>query len=281
MNRKYPERVTSLENALVKRVRQLLRDGSAYRTLGLVWLEGDHLCRAAHAAGWRARALIWSQEGLEKVDKRLSSADRHALDELQRAAEQEVIFSDKVLRSVTALDSLPAVCGLFTGPATNSSGADSGGVRPGIPTVILDRLQDPGNIGSIIRSAAALGFKQLITMKGTAALWAPKVLRAGMGAHFALHLLEAYECSELDALRLPMLVTSSHGGDWLHDARLPSPCAWVFGHEGQGVSEVLMARAEASIRIVQPGGEESFNVAAAAAICLHASAAADVAKKRA
>jgi TrmH family RNA methyltransferase len=65
-----------------------------------------------------------------------------------------------------------------------------------------------------------------------------------------------------------------HGGDYLHQAALPWPCAWVLGHEGQGVSDALLARAQQRIRIAQPGGEESLNVAAAAAICLHASGAA-------
>ena len=279
MSHKPPELITSLENALVKRVRLMLRDGGAYRKIGLVWLEGDHLCRAAHAAGWRAQTLIWSQDGLDKVTKRLSPAHAAALHALKATAAQEVVFSDKVLRAVTALDSLPTVCGLFAGPAAGAGTSGEVGLHPEEPTVILDRLQDPGNIGSIIRSAAALGFKQLVAMKGSAALWTPKVVRAGMGAHFALRLFEACDVSALAALRVPLLVTSSHGGDWLHEATLPWPCAWVLGHEGQGVSEALMARASQAIRIVQPGGEESFNVAAAAAICLHASAASEAAKK--
>jgi TrmH family RNA methyltransferase len=94
-----------------------------------------------------------------------------------------------------------------------------------------------------------------------------------MGAHFGLHLIEGAQAEALDALRVPLLATSSHRGDWLHATRLPTPCAWLFGHEGQGVSPELEARAARHIRITQPGGEESLNVAAAAAICLHASAA--------
>src|SRR5690606_23923076 len=138
-------------------------------------------------------------------------------------------------------------------------------------TVVLDRLQDAGNVGSILRSAAAFGFTQVAALKGTAALWSPKVLRAGMGAHFGLRLVEGLAFEDLATLRVPLLVTSSHQGEWLHRAALPWPCAWVMGHEGQGVSETLMQRAQAFVRIAQPGGEESLNVGAAAAICLHAS----------
>jgi TrmH family RNA methyltransferase len=146
-------------------------------------------------------------------------------------------------------------------------------VEPHAATVVLDRLQDAGNVGSILRSAAAFGFGQIIALKGTAALWSPKVLRAGMGAHFGLRLIEGADIGALDALSVPCIATSSHRGDWLHQVRLPHPCAWLVGHEGQGVSAALEARAERHIRIAQPGGEESLNVAAAAAICLYASTA--------
>jgi TrmH family RNA methyltransferase len=110
-----------------------------------------------------------------------------------------------------------------------------------------------------------------VALKGTAALWSPKVLRAGMGAHFALRLVEAAGTPALDELGLPLLGTSSHTTLELHRCRLPSPAAWVFGHEGQGMDPGLAARCEAVVRIPQPGGEESLNVAAAAAICLYES----------
>jgi hypothetical protein len=95
---------------------------------------------------------------------------------------------------------------------------------------VLDRLQDAGNVGSILRSAAAFGFTQVVALKGTAALWAPKVLRAGMGAHFGLQLIEGVDAEVLDALRVPLVATSSHRGDWLHKAELPhgpAPGSWA------------------------------------------------------
>jgi TrmH family RNA methyltransferase len=142
--------------------------------------------------------------------------------------------------------------------------------------VVLDRVQDAGNVGSILRSASAFGFKQVLAIKGSAALWSPKVLRAGMGAHFGLHLLEALSIEDLSALAMPWVATSSHQGPLLHtllnEGALPMPCAWLLGHEGQGVSPALADQAALHVRIAQPGGEESLNVASAAAICLHASA---------
>ena len=149
---------------------------------------------------------------------------------------------------------------------------------PRTPTVVLDRLQDPGNVGAILRSASAFGFKQVLALKGTVALWSPKVLRAGMGAHFGLRLVEGVELGAVQTLQLPVLTTDVHAGPYLHELmrnqQLPAACAWIMGHEGQGVSPQLAALAGQKVRIAQPGGEESLNVATAAAICLHASATA-------
>jgi TrmH family RNA methyltransferase len=73
-------------------------------------------------------------------------------------------------------------------------------IRADVPSVVLDRVQDAGNVGSILRSAAAFGFRQVLALEGTASLWSPKVLRAAMGAHFALALLENRHADALDAL---------------------------------------------------------------------------------
>jgi len=149
-------------------------------------------------------------------------------------------------------------------------------LQPDAASVVLDRVQDAGNVGAILRSASAFGFKQIIALKGTAALWSPKVLRAGMGAHWGLQLIEGADLQQVQQLSVPLLVTSSHRGDFLHQSlfkkALPMPCAWAMGHEGQGVCPELEALASQHVRIAQPGGEESLNVATAAAICLHASA---------
>ena len=91
------------------------------------------------------------------------------------------------------------------------------------------------------------------------------------GAHFGLHLVEALEASALVALSVPCLAADAQAMHDLDDAVLPWPCAWLFGHEGQGISALLQQRCAMSLRIPQPGGEESLNVAAAAAVCLYES----------
>jgi TrmH family RNA methyltransferase len=112
----------------------------------------------------------------------------------------------------------------------------------------------------------------VLALQGTALLWSPKVLRAGMGAHFGLALHDGLGLDALSGLRVPLLAASPHASLSLGQVALPSPCAWVFGHEGQGIAPQLAARCALSLRIPQPGGEESLNVAAAAAVCLYESA---------
>lgn len=247
--------VSSRDNPLLKELRKLAHDPGAYRKSRRIWLEGDHLCRAARERGVRPAVAVFAESLWPTA--RIEWAD---------AAGKTIVIADALLAAVSGLES-PAPMGFVLDLPARPT------VEPMAPTVVLDRLQDAGNVGSILRSAAAFGFTQVIALKGTAALWAPKVLRAGMGAHFGLRLIEGVDIDALDTLAVPCIATSSHHGDWLHRTQLPYPCAWLMGHEGQGVSPALEARAARKVRIAQPGGEESLNVAAAAAICLHASVA--------
>jgi TrmH family RNA methyltransferase len=251
-----PQHIASRDNAFLKELRRLAQDSTAYRKQERIWLEGDHLCRAALQRKWQPthavfQASYWDASGHQWA----------------HAGGKAVVMEDALFASISGLESPARMGFVLPLPAAPT-------LQAGAPTVVLDGLQDAGNVGTILRSAGAFGFRQVLAMKGTAALWSPKVLRAGMGAHFGLNLLEGLEPDALAALKVPLLATSSHQGRYLHQAMLPWPCAWVFGHEGQGVSAGLSARAAQHVRIVQPGGEESLNVGAAAAICLHASAAA-------
>jgi RNA methyltransferase, TrmH family len=248
--------IRSTANPQFKSIRLLAQDSTAWRKQGRVWLEGDHLCRAALDKGVKPAMAVFAESHWERM--------RGAWPGLPGRL---VLVADALMAGLSGLES-PAPMGFVVDlPATPELDAEA-------PSLVLDRLQDAGNVGTLLRCAAAFGFGQVLAIKGTAALWSPKVLRAGMGAHFSLRLLEAQLPEVLDRLAVPLLATSSHGGEYLHRARLPWPCAWVLGHEGQGVSDEVAARAQQAVRIVQPGGEESLNVAAAGAICMHASAAA-------
>ncbi len=247
--------VVSRDNATLKRIRRLSRDNAGYRRFGQAWLEGEHLCQAARARGIVPALALFAESFWATQHERWRSGLARVL-----------VVPDALFGDISALESAGGVGFVIDLPQHSS-------IRAGVPCVVLDRLQDAGNVGSILRSAAALGFPQVVALKGSAALWSPKALRAGMGAHFALHLVESAEPSALAGLELPIIATSSHQGAWVHAGGLPWPCAWAFGHEGQGLGAAVAQQALAWRRIAQPGGQESLNVAAAAAICLHASAA--------
>lgn len=247
--------ISSRDNPLLVRLRKLAADPAGYRKHGEVLLEGDHLASALLQRGGQPSHAVITEAGWQVP----------ALRALAERAPQVAVVPAALMAGIGTLESAAPI--VFVMPW-----AGGGSLQADAPSVVLDRLQDAGNVGAVLRSAAAFGFTQVIALKGTAALWSPKVLRAGMGAHFALQLVEGIEADALAALTVPLLATSSHTSNEIHKVALPWPCAWVMGHEGQGVSAALMARCAQSLRIPQPGGEESLNVAAAAAVCLYESA---------
>ncbi len=244
--------VTSRDNPLLVRLRKLAGDPAAYRKLGEVWIEGEHLCSAFVERGGQPAQAVVTELAWEQQARR----------ELAAQADSVVIIPQALMDGLSTLESAAPL-----GFVVPWQGA--GELQPHVPSIVLDRLQDAGNVGTILRSASAFGFTQVIALKGTAALWSPKVLRAGMGAHFGLRLVEGREA--IDGLCVPLLAASSHADQAIHQAELPWPCAWVMGHEGQGVSSGLMDRCAQTLRIPQPGGEESLNVSVAAAICMYES----------
>ncbi|MEI8265441.1 MAG: RNA methyltransferase [Betaproteobacteria bacterium] len=278
--------ITSRDNPLLRRLSHLLSNPTGYRRGGEICMEGEHLCSAYLARGHRPGLAVFSESAWQRLPLR----------ELASGAGEVQWVADRLLAQISSLPSPAGVVFVAEVPA-------NGTPDPFASAVLLDRVQDPGNVGSILRSASALGVRQLWTTLGTAALWSPKVLRAGMGAHFGLNLCEGVDVTSLTAglhragaarsepraqgaqgtqaasgssqagsERAPWVATSSHSGDLLGQLELPAPCVWVLGHEGQGVAPELLQRCQLTVRIPQPGGEESLNVAAAAAICLYESA---------
>lgn len=249
------QRIESRANPKVQQWRRLAGKPAGYREAGLVWLEGEHLCSAYVAQGSRPREAVLSDSG----------AQQPALVALAASAAAVFRLGDSAMAHIGPLGSPPPIAFAVDWPGDVV-------IDPSAPSLVLDRLQDPGNVGTLMRSAAAFGFTQVLALAGTAALWSPKVLRAGMGAHFSLRLVEGLAVAQLESLGLPLLATSSHAAAAIHEKTLPWPCAWVLGHEGQGIDPELAARCTDTLRIAQPGGGESLNVAVAGAICLHESA---------
>src|SRR5262245_34159672 len=249
--------IRSRDNARVKRWARLATDSGFRRSEKRALIEGPHLVAEALQAGLKLHALIVSESGLKRKEIRQLIGQR-----------EPVILGDQVFGIVAEAQTPPGIAAEFEVSGINS---DTKG-----PAVFLEGIQDPGNVGAIIRSAAAFGAGEVVLDRACADPWSPKVLRAGMGGHFRLALRQVTDLgASLEDFRGTAVCTVSRGGVPLKEARLQGRIGWIFGAEGQGVSDALARRAAMRVTIPMAPGSESLNVAAAAAICLYETFARD------
>lgn len=242
--------IQSRDNALFKQLKKLAESGRERRKSGLTLLDGVHLVQAYEEAFGPLDTLIVAE-----------SASGEAAD--YAAGREHVVLADALMRDLGLVETPSGLLAMAPIPAARE------GIRRDCDAILLDGVQDPGNLGTLLRTAAAAGIRQAVLSPGCASAWAPKVLRAGQGAHFALSIHE-----DVDLLTVmadyagTTAVTCLDGATSLYEAAWSGPVAWVFGAEGQGVGRPLIEAARLRLRIPMPGDVESLNVAAAAAVCL-------------
>ena len=268
-----PADISSSSNPKWRHLRELLESARERRRSGQTVLEGWHLLDAWLATGRSIRQLVIPQRTLQQLAG-VPASDGDDIDEsvehsspVQVAADAHwLILDDRLFGELDLLPSPSPVLAVVDIPQR----ALPARLGEGGDIIVLDRVQDPGNVGAILRTAAAAGVQTLLTTPGTAACWAPKVLRAGMGGHFVLDIVENVAPEALQALaaHLPLAGTVLQGGQSLYGTDLRSPLAWVFGNEGEGIAPALQERLGLRLTIPQAAGVESLNVAASAAVCL-------------
>jgi TrmH family RNA methyltransferase len=260
--------ISSKENPLFKEIRLLQATGSkgqkARLARGQALLEGIHLVET-WVGDPALRILLTSELGLKNIE--ISQA---VYEHLEICPDTKVFQLDSALWDLLSdLVNAPHIAGLLDLPKSCLTSPQSIATLAG-DVLILDRIQDAGNVGSILRSAAAAGFTQVVALTGCAHLWSSKVLRAGMGAHQLLDLYEGWSNQQvLSAVTAPLLAAVAGAEQELYSLKkeLLHPVAWVMGSEGQGVSEDLIAQAKGISIPIDPR-VESLNVSTAAAICL-------------
>lgn len=246
--------LSSRDNPAVKALHKLAAGGG--RRDGRILLDGVHLCQA-----WLAHQGAPIQALFDAA--RLDHPEIRALAD-QVPAQHCLALDSRLLQGLASVESGQGVVFVAHAP------------EPALPEridencVLFDRIQDPGNVGTLLRTCAAAGVRRVLLAAGTAAAWSPKVLRSGQGAHFALHIHEHLDLETvLPRLDVPLVATTLERSGSLYDTDLPARCAWVFGHEGQGVAEALLRAAALRVHIPhEAAAVESLNVGAAAAICL-------------
>jgi TrmH family RNA methyltransferase len=242
----------SRDNPRVRRWAKLVRDSSLRRTEGRAIIEGAHLLAAMLEQGLRPICVFATANGLERNE---------AL--VVKAKAGPVVLSESVFRAIADADNPPGIAAEIEIPEIKTKSLTQ--------CVFLEGVQDPSNVGAILRTAAAFGVGEVVLDRGCADVWSPKALRAGMGGHFRLSLRISGDLgAELERFKGTCVCTVPRGGVPLRQADLGGRLGWVFGAEGQGVSPALQERAALRITIPTAPGTESINVAAAAAICLYA-----------
>jgi len=249
--------LSSRDNPRIKHLHALASSPRDRRKHCETVLDGAHLIQAAVQAGMGLKAVYVSESGLAGVEIAALVADLPPGTPVTQ-------LTDPLFSHVSPVDSPSGVLALVDVPEQTGSPECEASL------IVLDAVQDPGNLGTILRTAAAAGIETAWLTPGCAQAWSPRVLRAGMGAHFRLKVRE-----QVDALGAladypgRVLATGlTHSARPLYALDLDGPVAWLFGAEGQGVSPALLARADQIVTIPMADGIESLNVGAAAAVCL-------------
>jgi TrmH family RNA methyltransferase len=247
--------IQSRDNPRYKELMRLASSSRECRQAGMTLLEGEHLVEMYRDSGGRAAMLVASDAGTQQ----------RKLRELFEStpADERLVLGERLVAGISRLVSASDIIAVVPVPAV-----DAWPEHPGT-CVLLEGLQDPGNLGSIFRTAAAAGVGRIALSAGSASAWAPKVVRAGMGAHFRLAI---HEGADLPAIASryagTVIATSPHARASLFSADLSGPTAWVFGNEGAGLSARMSEATSQQYAIPMPGAVESLNVAATVAVCL-------------
>ena len=265
--------IQSRDNAQYKQLRQWASSAQARRKSGMTLLDGVHLCeawlqhRGVPTLCVVAESALSHPEVAALVAQCESNANSNSNTNTNAGAAECMVLSDALFTPLGQVEHGVGILFAVKVPDATSSGHASPSLQSA--ALLLDSVQDPGNLGTILRTAAAAGIQQIFCGPGTAAVWSPKVLRAGMGAHFVLEITEDVDLVQLiQQASVPVYATQPHAPKTIYTADLRAPSAWLFGHEGQGVSEQLLSLATERLAIPQSSQVESLNVAASVAICL-------------
>ncbi|HET7731686.1 MAG TPA: RNA methyltransferase [Usitatibacter sp.] len=247
--------IASRDNADYKAMARLVSSASERRKTGLSVLDGPHLLGAYLDSGARPEALFVSRAGLD---------DAEVAGLVERAAPARVtLLSDALYDALSTVESPTGVLACVRTPQGREAPPDAR------LALLLEDIQDPGNVGTLLRSAAAAGADHVLLSPRCAFAWSPKVLRAAMGAHFAVNIAEGVDLAAwLAAYRGRSVALAGRGGTSLYDVDLRGPVALLVGNEGAGLSKALLDAAAVKAHIPMAGRIESLNAASAGVVAL-------------
>jgi RNA methyltransferase, TrmH family len=247
--------ISSREHPFFKQLIKLEKSAKQRRKNSLTILDGIHLIEVYYAALGQPINLITSKSGYQHAEiKKI----------IHKQTEKIVILSDSLFCEASPVKTPTGIMALISIPAIKPAPVQ----KDEAFCVFLESIQDPGNLGSILRSAAAAGACDVFLSIDCADIWSPKVLRAAMGAHFLLHIHERANLVEIAGLfNGKIIATSVQAKNSLYQTQLTGSIAFVFGNEGKGLSDEMLKISNQQINIPMLGKTESLNAASAAAIC--------------
>lgn len=249
--------ITSSQNDTYKYLKNLATSAKRRRREERSLLEGIHLCESylEHVGKPALYVYSYSAPDNEEVAALMDACDKRSI--------PSVMVTNAQFKELSSVEHGAQILFVVAIPDTALAPSLSDNA------LLLEDVQDPGNMGAILRTAAAAGIQNVYASTGCASAWAPKVLRAGMGAHFALTVYQNCDLAELiKTSTVPVLATSLEASESIYAKDLSKPTAWVVGNEGKGVSSQLLSLNVEQVIIPQNPNVESLNVAAATAVCL-------------
>jgi TrmH family RNA methyltransferase len=247
--------VSSRANPAFKSLLKLKESARARRREGLALLDGVHLVATYLDRVGAPRAIAVTAAAARTHDVQALIA--------QGPLDAALVLSDALFGKLSSLSTPDGILAAIVIPASRN-------VPPGAACcLLLEDIQDPGNLGSILRSAAAAGVEHVLLSHGCADPWSQRVLRAAMGAHFFLNVVEARDLVAFtQTYRGQVVATAADAKRSIFEIDLRPPTAFLIGNEGAGLSARLLAAADVQAGVPMPGGLESINVGAASAVCL-------------
>lgn len=243
--------ITSRDNPVYQEILALARDRKARRQSGKTILDGPHLLESALHANASPSRLVFSESALSGD---LGEWTR------QLPGVPGLVVPDRLFASLSPVDAPAGLIAVIDVPVPSTGAAEC--------VMLLENIQDPGNLGALLRVAAASGVGSVHLSKGSAEAWSPKCLRGGQGAHFLLTIHEGADLSTfVQEFNAPIHAASLGAPVSLFELDLCGRVGFAFGNEGAGLSEALRSVAR-PFSIPMPGRVESLNVATAAAVCL-------------
>lgn len=246
--------IASRANASFKELRDLARDARRQRRAGRTLLDGAHLVAAALDHGLVPELLALDEDALARPEIAALRA--------RAGAAPTLCLRGALFCEISELASSSGILARIAVPPAPTS-------LPAGDCLLLDAVQDAGNVGALLRTAAAAGVPDVLLGPGCAGAWTPRVLRSAQGAQFGLRIREQVDLAGFLAEYAGTSIAAvAHDGRSLYELDLSAPLAWLFGNEGAGPGAELVAAARKRATIPLAAGCESLNVAAAAAVCL-------------